>query len=91
MGAFFMPIQTLSVGAAFEKVAGYRPHPTTSWRYAAKGVRGVVLRTIMVGGRRLTTEEWVADFIERRTLQTTPEIDQSAVRKQLDRELGVCK
>lgn len=86
-----MALQTTSVPAAFEQVTGSRPHPTTCWRYATKGVGGVQLKTIVVGGRRLTTEDWVRDFIERRTSQVTPCVDQSTIKKQLDKELGISR
>lgn len=41
-------------------------------RWAARGVNGVVLRTELVGGMRCTTEAWLSEFIERRTLAAMP-------------------
>lgn len=86
-----MTLRTISVPDAIERVTGSRPHPTTCWRWATKGRGGIVLRTIVVGGRRMTTEAWVRDWIEQRTAQATPAVEQSAVRQQLDRELGICR
>lgn len=36
----------------------------TCWRWAKRGVRGVKLETYNVGGRRWTTEEAFARFVE---------------------------
>lgn len=40
-----------------------RPHRSTIWRFAMKGVRGVRLETIVCGGRRYTSEEAILKFI----------------------------
>ncbi len=57
--------QLLSVAAAVAEVTGSKPVPTTLNRWVLKGVRGVVLPSVMVGGRRKTTlkavREWVAE------------------------------
>ena len=57
----------LPVPSAIEKATGYRPHPTTCTRWTRKGVRGVKLETVQVGGRPRTTEQAVLDFIRRQT------------------------
>lgn len=36
----------------------------TAKRYASAGYHGVVLQTRWIGGRRRTTREWIAEFIE---------------------------
>ncbi len=51
----------LPVPSAIEKATGYRPHPTTCTRWTRKGVRGVKLETVQVGGRPRTTEQAVLD------------------------------
>ena len=51
------------VPAAFEKVTGQRPHPTTVHRSRLRGVGGVKLETVRCGGRRLTSLEAVQRFI----------------------------
>lgn len=38
---------------------------STVWRWALRGVRGVRLRTLLVGGHRCTTADWVSDFVAR--------------------------
>jgi hypothetical protein len=42
-----------------------KPDPSTLWRWAHRGVRGVRLETILIGGRRYTSAEAMARFIER--------------------------
>lgn len=44
---------------------GKRPDLTTLYRWATRGVRGVVLETVQVGASRCTTAEAVTRFIER--------------------------
>lgn len=62
-----MPIKYMSLGAAFEEVGFPRPHPTTLWRFYTRGSGGVILKTWMLGGRRVTTKEAVQKFIDQRT------------------------
>lgn len=38
-------------------------NPSTTWRWALNGVRGVNLETISVGAKRFTTEEAVERFV----------------------------
>jgi hypothetical protein len=42
-----------------------RPGVSTVHRWAADGLRGgrVKLKTLLLGGKRLTTEEWLHDFV----------------------------
>ena len=40
-----------------------KPHPSTLWRWRRKGVRGVKLRTLSVGGRPWVTRAAIADFL----------------------------
>lgn len=80
----FLPVLT-----AIEAQTGVRPHPSTPWRWATKGQGGVVLQTWMVGGRRMTTVEAVAEFIEARTQAASPQSTVSKVREALNRELGI--
>jgi len=37
-------------------------HPTTIWRWATRGVRGVRLETVKVGGRTVTSFEALSRF-----------------------------
>lgn len=56
----------LSLSAAAKLLPG-RPHISTVWRFAQKGVRGVRLETIVSGGRRFTTHEALERFVGRTT------------------------
>jgi hypothetical protein len=84
-----MSKQYLSVPKAFEVETGRRPHPSTCWRFANQGSKGVVLQTWMIGGRRCTTTEAVRAFVEACTETTTPSEGVSKVRRQLNSELGI--
>jgi hypothetical protein len=42
-----------------------RPSPSTLWRWALRGVRGIVLESIVIGGRRYTSREAVDRFMSR--------------------------
>lgn len=50
-----------------------RPHISTLHRWRLRGVRGVRLQTCLVGGRRYTTSQWLAEFIEASSLAMTPD------------------
>jgi len=52
------------VAAMVPGLCGGRMNPQTVYRWATRGVRGVKLETVMVGGRRLTSREAVRQFIE---------------------------
>lgn len=53
----------LSVPAAVEAETGYRPTPSTAWRWTKKGVGGIKLETVIFGGRPATKRVWVREFI----------------------------
>lgn len=40
-----------------------RPSPQTIWRWTVKGVRGVVLKSLVVGGVRYVHPDWIDEFI----------------------------
>lgn len=44
-----------------------RPNVSTVWRWIQRGVRGVTLDTVLVGGRRYTSKEALQSFVERST------------------------
>lgn len=54
----------LPLNDAVEAAIGHRPHISTVIRWATKGVRGKVLASTLVGGRRMTTVNAVRDFVE---------------------------
>ena len=41
-----------------------RPNPATLWRWRTRGVRGVRLKTSLIGGRRYVTRAALQQFIE---------------------------
>ncbi|TWU48734.1 hypothetical protein Poly51_46370 [Rubripirellula tenax] len=54
----------LSLSQAARELHG-RPHPSTIWRWAKRGVNGVKLETIRIGsGRIYTSKQSVARFLE---------------------------
>lgn len=57
----------LPVPVAVESVTGYRPTPSTAWRWTKKGVGGVRLQTAVLGGRPVTTRKWVREFVDATT------------------------
>ena len=75
--------------------AGRKTHVATLFRWASKGLRGIRLETIKVGGSTCTSAEALQRFFERltepeSTTETTP---QATAARQLelervDRELG---
>jgi hypothetical protein len=56
------------------RVPGKRITVSTLWRWCMKGLRnGMRLRSVLVGGQRLTTRRWLQEFIEARTAEAEPE------------------
>jgi hypothetical protein len=53
---------TLSLGEATKIIPG-SPHISTVWRWTRRGVRGVLLETFSVGGKRFTSVEAVRRFL----------------------------
>jgi len=54
----------ISIPRAAREMPGGRVNAATAWRWATHGVRGVVLETIVVGGRRrLTSREAIRRFV----------------------------
>jgi hypothetical protein len=40
-----------------------KPHPCTLWRWRSKGIRGVRLRSTVIGGRCYVTRQALAEFV----------------------------
>ena len=57
----------LPVPTAVELETGFRPTPSTAWRWTKKGVAGTKLQTAILGGRPVTKRVWVREFIARST------------------------
>jgi hypothetical protein len=62
---------------------------STVWRWARRGLRGVVLETALVGGVRVTSAAALREFfarLDRRPVSPRPTVvNQDAVEKELDR------
>ena len=56
----------MSFSAAAKSLPG-RPNIATLWRWRTRGVRGVILESILIGGRRFTSREALERFSERIT------------------------
>lgn len=54
--------QLIPIGEAAAHIPG-RPHRATIWRWIQRGIRGVVLDSVRVGGRRYTSVEAIHRFI----------------------------
>ncbi len=54
--------QYLSITEAAQRLPG-RPHRNSIRRWMTAGCYGVKLRSTRFGGKRLTTEEWINDFV----------------------------
>ena len=83
-----MKLKLLSVADAFEAVTGTRHHPSTLCRWALRGAGGNLLRTWVVGNKRMTTLEAVEEFVQARTIASTPQEPVSRVRAKLNAELA---
>lgn len=79
----------LSVAQAVESATGRRVNPSTCWRWAARGSKGVRLETWLLGGRRVTTVEAVLLFLELRTAKSQRPERLSNSRAALEKELGI--
>jgi len=66
---------------AVEMATGNRIHPTTTWRWRTKGIRGLTLETRVLGGRTLTSVEAVHRFMDAQTDQR----DEQAGRMRYER------
>ncbi len=57
----------LRVPTEASKVIPGRPNVSTIWRWFTRGIKGVKLETVLVGGRRYTSHEAIARFVEQTT------------------------
>lgn len=63
----------------------------TPWRWTKRGVKGVVLETFSIGGRRYTTQEAFQRFVERSTAAANGEPAVPASRTNRQREASIAK
>src|ERR1700693_2274636 len=52
-----------------------RPNPATLWRWRTRGVRGVRLKTSLIGGRRSVTRAALQQFIKPDTAAAADKVD----------------
>jgi hypothetical protein len=69
----------LTLAQAAREIPG-RPHVGTVVRWAARGIKGFKLETVVVGGRRFTSREAISRFVER--LNTQVRLDSPKERAQ---------
>ena len=64
-------------------------HVASIWRWVNRGVRGVKLETVLIGGRRYTSAEALQRFIERttRAADGEPAIQQARTSRQRQRAI----
>jgi hypothetical protein len=84
----------ISIGEAPAYYPGKRPHIATVHRHYLRGVRGVKLGTVLVGGRRYTSQEEIERFIAATTAADArpepsgadhaPQPDRDRIDRQLD-------
>lgn len=54
------------------RMRGRKLHYATVWRWASRGVRGVKLETVTVGGARYVTRAALQEFISRCSARNNP-------------------
>jgi len=80
---------TIEQLVSFDDAADYlpsNPHRATVWRWSQRGVRGVRLESVLVGGKRFTSREAIDRFLaasndeqKRPGLQPGPNVNEPAV------------
>jgi hypothetical protein len=76
----------LTITSAARELPG-KPHVSTLWRWINRGVRGVRLSTIMVGGTRYTSREALQTFCEATTAAADGTATPSRTSKQRQRDI----
>ena len=84
--------ELISFNSAPKHYPGQKPHIATCHRHRLRGVRGVCLETILVGGKRYTSREAIARFIRAINRQATRGSEQvealeEATQKEVERRL----
>lgn len=60
---------------------GRRVHISAVYRWMSRGVRGVLLEFVQVGGRRYTSKEVLQRFADRLTSSEAPAVQESTPRR----------
>lgn len=66
----------------FSKIFPTRPNPSTAWRWAKHGTRGVILETVAIGGTLYTSREAANRFLEALNQPKTSPVKTPRSRKQ---------
>lgn len=69
-----------------EKLIGKRLNISTIYRWMNKGIAGIRLETVLVGGQRYTSLAWVQRFVE---LSTAEKNRRLAMAKQSDQSVPI--
>jgi hypothetical protein len=69
MAALSGKVELLSLAEA-ARLLPKAPNPATLWRWRTKGIRGVRLKTVLVGGRRYVSRAALNRFIQAVTAAT---------------------
>ncbi len=77
----------LPLAAAVDEATGQRPHPSTLHRWRLRGISGVKLETVRVGGRRMCTVDSVRRFLAGVTSATDGEPVQARTPRQRERAI----
>lgn len=80
----------LTISAAAKSLP-HRPHVATVWRWVQSGCRGTKLETILIGGRRYTSEEALQRFIERTTAAANGETIPTRTAKQREKAIAAAE
>jgi hypothetical protein len=60
------------------------PHVSTLMRWALRGVKGIKLETVVVGGRRFTSREAIQRFVSRLNSPTSVTKKTATIRRQAE-------
>lgn len=83
-------VESLKEAMPLSRVSDYipgNPHVATIWRWVAKGVKGIKLSVVRVGGRTMVTPDAIETFLTRLNAvdeAQSPAITQSQRRKQAE-------
>ena len=72
---------------AATKTTPCRPNVATLWRWRTKGIRGIRLETMMIGGRRVTSREALSRFFAATTAAADGAPIQSETPRQRERAI----
>jgi hypothetical protein len=56
----------------------------TAWRWATRGVRGIKLESMMVGGTRVTSREAIDRFLSKLNPESVPTTDEADAELSVD-------